>query len=202
MLCLDVELRRRNGNTFGACDLMAEVVRRFSMTSDEAIGQGVDYRDIRNTLKDCPGGSSMGPYLDRLVKHRTLPAISKALSYFRLKLTPHTSDKAENGWLGVTLKDTTGRVVITSYLAGSPLRQLTQVGDEVLALNGVRVQNTSHLQKLIQGALGQTLAMDFIHEGIVQHAEFDVPASPQHGVTLSGKGNERWRSWITTRQDP
>ena len=202
MLCLDVELRRRNGNTFGACDLMAEVVRRFSITSDEAIGQGVDYRDIRNTLKDCPGGSSMGPYLDRLVKHRTLPAISKALSYFRLKLTPHTSDKAENGWLGVTLKDTTGRVVITSYLAGSPLRQLTQVGDELLALNGVRVQNTSHLQKLIQGALGQTLAMDFIHEGIVQHAEFDVPASPQHGVTLIGKGNERWRSWITTRQDP
>ena len=33
MMCLDVELRRRNKDTFGACDLMAELVRRFSIES-------------------------------------------------------------------------------------------------------------------------------------------------------------------------
>ena len=27
-----------------------------------------------------------------------------------------------------------------------------------------------------------------------------LPSSPQHGVSLKGKGNQRWMEWITSRQ--
>lgn len=202
MLCLDVELRRRNNNEFGACDLMAEVVRRFSIASDDAEELGVDYRDIRTTLKACPGGSSMGPFLDRLVKQRALPNITKALSFFRLKLAPLPSNIEHPGWLGINTREAAGRVTITTYHAGSPLRTLSQVGDEILAIDGVRVRSNKHLQQLVAGRMGDQISVELSHEGILTSVEVTIAASPQHGVTLKGNGNERWKGWITTRQDP
>ena len=200
MMCLDAELRRRNNNTFGACDLMAELVRRFSIDAEEAEELGVDYNDIRATLKTCPGGASMGPFLDRLVRQRALPNVQRALSSFRLKLVPHASDKEGKAWLGVNLRESAGRVLITTYHAGSPLRECTQVGDELVAVDGVRIKSSNHLKKLIGGRTGDTVTLEIVHEGILADIEVTLPASPQHGVTLSGKGNAKWRAWITTRQ--
>ncbi|MEG3601391.1 MAG: PDZ domain-containing protein, partial [Candidatus Thermoplasmatota archaeon] len=202
LLCLDVELRRRNDFSFGACDLMAELVRRYAIHSSEAEALGVDYNDIRTTLKSCPGGEAMGPYLDRLVKHRNHPNLQRALSAFRLKLVPHVSDKEGKGWLGVGLKEANGRVVITTYHAGSPLRTLTQVGDELVAVDGVRVKSIAHLKKLVAGRTDDEVVIEVVHEGILGSVTLTLPASPQHGVTLKGKGNERWRDWIKTRQAP
>ena len=201
MMCLDVELRRRNNNTFGACDLMAELVRRFSIESEETDDDpGVDYNDIRTTLKACPGGHSMGPFLDRLVRQRALPNVQRALSSFRLKLAPHANDKEGKAWLGVNLRETAGRVLISSYHAGSPLRECTQVGDELVAVDGVRIKSSAHLKKLIAGRTGDEVSLEIVHEGIVSSVSATLPPSPQHGVTLSGKGNARWKEWITTRQ--
>ena len=201
LMCLDTEMRRRNDHTFGACDLMAELVRKYAIHSDEAEQLGVDYKDIRDTLKTCPGGSSMGPYLDRLVRHRNLPNLQRALSTFRLKLVPHASDKEGKGWLGVGLKEASGRVKITTYHAGSPLRTLSQVGDELLAVDGVRVKSVNHLKKLIAGRTGEEIKFDITHEGILNTVSLVLPPSPQHGVSLKGKGNERWKAWLKTRQD-
>ena len=200
LLCLDSEMRRRNGDTFGACDLMAELVRRYAIHSEEAEHMGVDYNDIRSTLKQCPGGASMGPYLDRLVKHRNLPNVQRALSSFRLKLVPHTSDKEGKGWLGIGLREQSGRITITTYHTGSPLRSLTQVGDELVAVDGVRIKSSAHLTKLIAGRTGDEITVDLTHEGILQSVKFVLPSSPQHGVSLKGKGNQRWMEWITSRQ--
>mgnify|MGYP005720787659 FL=1 len=200
LLCLDTELRRRNNDTFGACDLMAELVRRYAISSDEADELGVDYSDIRKTLKSCLGGSSMGPDLDRLVQQRNHPNVQRALSSFRLKLVPHASDKEGKGWLGVGLKDTAGRVTITTYRSESPLRKITQVGDEMVSVDGVRIKSVAHLKKLIGGRAGDEVMLDITHEGILSTVVVVVPTSPQHGVTLKGKGNERWKAWITTRQ--
>jgi len=202
MMCLDVELRRRNQNAFGACDLMAEMVRKYALESEEAEELGVEYRDIRSTLKTCPGGENMGPFLDKLVKKRALPNVAKALSSFRLKLTPHASDEPGTGWLGINLKEAGGRVIVSSHQAGSPLRLLTHVGDEIVAVDGVRVRSTSHLNKLIAGRAGESINLDLSHEGILKSTEVTIGESLQHGVTLKGKGNDRWRAWITTRQDP
>jgi predicted metalloprotease with PDZ domain len=91
--------------------------------------------------------------------------------------------------------------VVAGYQTGSPWRRFTQVGDEVVALDGVRIRSPNHLSKLVSGRAGQTVNLDVAHEGIVNTVEVEIGTSPQHGVTLSGKGNERWTDWITSRQD-
>ena len=202
MLCLDVELRRRNKNEFGACDLMAKLVQKYALDSEEAEEIGVEYRDIRSTLKTCPGGESMGPFLDKLVKKRALPNVSKALSSFRLSLVPHPTDESGTGWLGVNLKDAGGRTIVTGHQTGSPLRLSTQVGDEVVAVDGVRVRSSKHLAKLIAGRAREEVTLELSHEGILATTKVTVGESLQHGVTLKGRGNERWKAWIKSRQDP
>jgi len=200
MLCLDLELRRRNQNVFGACDLMAKMVRKYALDSEESEELGVEYRDIRSTLKTCPGGENMGPFLDKLVKKRALPNVAKALSSLRLKLVPHASDEPGSGWLGLHLKEDGGHVIVSSHQTGSPLRLSTQVGDEIVAVDGVRVRSTSHLNKLIAGRAGESVTIDLSHEGILTSTAVTIGESRQHGVTLKGKGNDRWRAWIKTRQ--
>ena len=144
----------------------------------------------------------MGPFLDRLVKRRMAPPIEKAMSFFRLKLAPERSAKDHEAWLGIGLKDDGHRTRITTYHQGSPLRHLTQVGDEIVAVDGLRVKSSSHLSKLLLGKVGEPTSLDVVHEGVLASIEVSPGAPPGHGVKLNGKGNEKWRLWIKTRQAP
>jgi len=200
LMCLDVELRRRSKGEFGACNLIAEVCRRFSLGADSPDGVGVDYTTIRDTLKQVPGGKSMGPYLDRLVKHRHAPNILHALKYFRLQLAPDVKDTEEKAWLGISTRDNNGSVQITTYHSDSPMREVSEVGDELLAIDSVRIRSTTHLQRLMKGRVGDTVNLEMTHEGILREIHLKLPSSPRHGVMLKGKGNARWTEWITTRQ--
>ena len=71
--------------------------------------------------------------------------------------------------------------------------------DELVAVDGVRIKSSAHLKKLIAGRTGDEVSLGIVHEGIVSTVSVTLPPSPQHGVTLSGKGNARWKEWITTR---
>lgn len=200
MMCLDTELRRRNGDTYGACNLMADVVADHAMDTDAPRGLGVDYTDLRSALQRAPGGASMGPFLDRLVKHRQPPPVEKAMRFFRLKLTPEHETKPEAAWLGVGLSDNGHRTRITTFHAGSPMRLLAQVGDEIVAVEGLRVASAAHLSKLLQGRTDQPTSLSIVHEGVLRKVTVTPSAPPQHGTKLTGKGNDRWRAWIASRQ--
>ena len=80
------------------------------------------------------------------------------------------------------------------------MRQLTQVGDEILAIDSVRVRSTSHLQNLLKGRIGDSVTLEMTHEGILREITLELPPSPRHGVMLKGKGNARWAEWIMSRQ--
>ena len=200
MMCLDVELLRRSGGTFGACNLMAEVVRRFAIHSDEAVSHGVDYRDVELPSKHAreagawvrswTASSLTEPFLTSRRRCRI-----SASNWYRMQRINRT-----RGGSASTPRERDGRVLISSFHAGSPLRSCTQVGDELLAVDGVRLRNSAHLRKLIS-AVGEAVELELTHEGILTKTTVTIPPSPQHGVTLKGKGNDRWSAWITTRQD-
>ena len=80
------------------------------------------------------------------------------------------------------------------------MRELSEVGDELLAIDSVRIRSTTHLQRLLKGRIGDTVNLEMTHEGILREIHLKLPSSPRHGVMLKGKGNARWTEWITTRQ--
>ena len=201
IMCLDVELQKRSKGTYGACDLMAELCRRYAIEYDSSDQGGIDYKSLRSTLKDVPGGKSLGPYLDRLVHNRKAPNINKAMRFFKLSIDPEKPEDQPKAWLGVGLREQKGKVLITTYHTGSPLRTLSQVGDELIALDGLRIKSTSHLTSLLKGRQNRDVTVHFVHEGTLRSAEVNLPQPPQHGVKLRGKGNTAWTSYLKTRQD-
>jgi len=200
LMCLDAALQKRNKGTFGACDLMAELCKNYALDHSQSNEEGVDYTDIRKALREAPGGSSLGPFLDRLVRQRQVPDIQKALKYFRLKLEPETPKTKGKAWLGVGLREQKGRLLITTHHKGSPLRTMTQAGDELVGFNDLRVKSSQHLSSLLQGKEGTDVKLMICHEGSLREINLELPAAPSHGVKLSGKGNAAWRAYIATRQ--
>jgi len=200
IMCLDVELQKRSKGTYGACDLMAELCRRYALEYDSSDQGGIDYKSLRSTLKEVPGGKSMGPYLDRLVHNREVPDLAKAMRFFRLRIDPEKPEAPSNAWLGVGLREQKGKVVITTYHTGSPLRTISQVGDELIAIDGLRINSSSHLASLLKGRQNTKIEVHFVHEGTLVSAQVNLPHPPQHGIKLTGKGNDAWRSYIKTRQ--
>lgn len=199
-MCLDVELQKRSKGTYGACDLMAELCRRYALEYDSSDQGGIDYKSLRSTLKEVPGGKSMGPYLDRLVHNRKVPDIAKAMRFFRLRIDPEKPEAPSNAWLGVGLREQKGKIVITTYHTGSPLRTISQVGDELIAIDGLRINSSSHLASLLKGRQNTEIEVHFVHEGTLVSAQVKLPHPPQHGIKLAGKGNDAWKSYIKTRQ--
>jgi predicted metalloprotease with PDZ domain len=179
---------------------MAELCNRYALEYDSSNELGIDYKTIRTTLKEVPGGKSLGPYLDRLVQDRKAPDIKKAMKFFRLDIVPQKPDVEPTAWLGVGLRDQKGKVVITTYHSGSPLRTKTQVGDELIAIDKLRIQSLSHLTSVLKGRQNTQALIDFSHEGMMNTAEIEMPSPPQHGIKLAGKGNAAWRAYIMTRQ--
>jgi predicted metalloprotease with PDZ domain len=200
IMCLDVELQKRSKGAYGACEFMAELCNRYALEYDSSNELGIDYKTIRTTLKEVPGGKSLGPYLDRLVQDRKAPDIEKAMKFFRLDIVPQKPDVEPTAWLGVGLRDQKGKVVITTYHSGSPLRTKTQVGDELIAIDKLRIQSLSHLTSVLKGRQNTQALLDFSHEGMMNTAEIEMPSPPQHGIKLAGKGNAAWRAYIMTRQ--
>jgi len=201
IMCLDVELQKRSKGTYGACEFMAELCRRYALEYETGNSAGIDYKSLRKTLQGVPGGKSLGPYLDRLVHNREAPDIHKAMRFFRLSIEPEKSDEEPTGWLGVGLKGQQGKIFITTYHSGSPLRTTTQVGDELIALDGLRIQSLAHLKSVLKGRQNTTSTLHLAHEGVLTKTQVELPEKPQHGIKLKGKGNASWKAYITTRQD-
>ena len=205
IFCLDAELQRRsNGNT-GICDLMVELCKRHAIEYDSAVQLGVNYGDIRKALTSIDGGSRLGTMLDSLMKNRQLPDVEKACKYFSLKLVSDVKKKEqqsvlENAWLGVSTKDSAGKIIVTTHQTGSPVRELLMPGDEIIAINGRRTDSNNKLNSSLKGQNEKMASILYSHEGVIQSADIKMISKIQHKVKLEGNGNQKWRDYIATRQ--
>jgi predicted metalloprotease with PDZ domain len=205
IFCLDAELQRRsNGNT-GICDLMVELCKRHAIEYDSAVQLGVNYGDIRKALTSIDGGSRLGTMLDSLMKNRQLPDVEKACKYYSLKLVSDVKkgdeqNHLENAWLGVSIKDSGGKLIVTTHQAGSPVRELLMPGDEIIAINGRRTDSNKKLNSSLKGQNEKMANIIYSHEGVVKSADVKMINKIQHKVKLEGKGNQKWRDYISTRQ--
>ena len=203
IFCLDAELRKRSNGESGVCELMSLLCKKYAIEYPNVERLGVNYNDIRSTLTSMKGGLRLGKLLDSLVFDRKAPDVKNALRYFSLELVPEKTVKDDDeslGWLGLQLRQSNRQILVSSHQQDSPLRNIIMPGDEILAIDGFRMNDIGVLNKFLKGMANKNSEITYTHEGIIKKCNLVLPKSPQRPVKLEGKGNKKWSKYISTRQ--
>ena len=200
VFCADAEMRRRSKGAAGMDDLLLLLWETHGIDRVEGDDRGIDWRRISAGLRTLPGGSRLSAYLDRLVNTPMPPPLADAASTYGLKLEPSKKRSNEHqGWLGLTFVDE--GLNIRSVAAASPCRAVLRPGDELIAVDGLRVKNAAQLKQLLIGRDSSSVELLFSRHGALDEEKVEVEAIPRHSVRLTGKGNRLWKLMRASRQD-
>ncbi len=203
IFCLDAELRKRSKGESGVCQLMSNLCEKHAIDYPNTTKLGITYKDIRTSLTAMKGGLRLGKMMDELVNQRAAPEVEKALTYFGLELIPEKKpekDNLDSAWLGLQIKENSGQLRVLSHQKGSPLRHMLMPGDEIIAINGFRINTKNMLNKYLKGLADTEFEIIYNHEGIIKSIKILLPPTPQRNVKLEGKGNKKWKQYLSTRQ--
>ena len=189
IFCLDVELRKRSKGEFGMDDVMAKLYHDFKLDSDNP---GITHADIKKVLVNIPGGRRLGTMLDSLVSERKAPDVLSAIQKLGMDMIPDKKNKG--AWVGLNLVNSNGNVKVRTHLSGSPCRELIHTGDEIVAIDGLRVKSSSEISAAVFGNQDVKTKFTIAREGALQDVVITPISNPNHPVTIEGKGNKTWHS--------
>ena len=212
MFALDAELRKRSKGETGVCDLMLALYERHNIHVEDKTMRGVQYNDIRKALTSLKGGRRLGAFLDRITKEAGNLDLNKAFSTFALNYKPSDEPKRKEGtervvwedfaqgWLGVHVRSQGNKLKVTSHMQHSPAREQLQVGDEIIAIDGIRVVNAEQLKTNLKGKVGTSVRVIYARNSVLQNLVLDVSLEPNYPTVTTSDGNRLWKSTIRSRQ--
>jgi predicted metalloprotease with PDZ domain len=120
-------------------------------------GPGYTNADVRSLAREI-GGEGMKGVFDSLVNGTGSIDWERVLAYAGLELV--ASDAAPGVWTGMDFSEYGGRVRITRVIAGSPSYVAgLDIGDEVVAMDGVRITASGLGQRLKDFSPGGTIRL-------------------------------------------
>ena len=202
-MCMDLEMRKRTNGEIGLDDVMVDLWKLHGLHIEGDSGSGgkeprpIIEKDIVSSMNRLSKGRLNG-VVRRLVHGLGAPDMLEWSKGMGRKLEPVESDE-QVGWLGVHLADSPLR--ISKFIAGSPLRNQFQPGDEIIAINGRRTRKSSDLKGALRGKVEQEVKLTISRRGGIM--EFDViPAKdPLHPVIISGNGNKLWKAFSSSKRE-
>jgi len=195
IFCLDVELRRRSKGKYGMDDVMAKLYNEFKLDSKTP---GITHSDIKRTLVNMEGGRRLGVLLDTLVSQRSAPDTTAAMGNLGLKMI--ADKKAKGAWLGLNMANSPGLTKVRTHLTGSPCRTEIYTGDEIVAIDGLRVKSCKEISAAIYGNQDIVTNITIAREGVLHEVEITPITNPQHLTKIEGKGNKIWDAIKASRQ--
>jgi predicted metalloprotease with PDZ domain len=211
-LCLDLEIRRRTGGRRSMDDVLRRLWERFA-----AKGDGFDEGTVQREFEGAVD-LDLGAFFDRCVRGREDPDLAGALAGAGLNLKvgweKHPPEGAAEGfvpgWLGVNTKSDGGRLWVGSALTGGPAEEAgLYAGDEILALDGFRVEERSLNERIHARRAGDRVRLTVFRReqlrdvevtlGTRPHDKFDIapiesPSDEQRAVYKGWLGEEHPRS--------
>jgi len=188
IFCLDVELRKRSKGQFGLDDVMATLYHEHRLNSKNP---GVTHSDIKKALVNTTGGRRLGTMLDELVSNRKAPDVEAAFATLGLELEREKEQKG--AWIGLNLVDSTNKTKVRTHLTGSPCRELIHTGDEIVAIDGLRVNSSKAINAAIYGKQDTPIKITIARQGVLREVDITPISNPEHNVKVKGKGNKLWK---------
>ena len=212
IFALDAELRKRSNGESGVGDLMAELYHKHNINVEQKGDRGIQYRDIRKALTSLRGGRRLGTFLDELTTKKGVLDLDQAFALFGI---PYESSKAkerkdgtekiawkefEQGWLGINLRNQNNKLLVSSHLQGSPVREHLQVGDEVIAINDQRITSSEQLKTALKGNAEEEITILYSRSSIIQEVNVTPINEPKSPTVSACDGNRFWKATTRTLQ--
>ena len=189
VFCLDAELRKRSKGKHGMDDVMATLYHNHKLDSNNP---GIAHSDIKKALVNTPGGRRLGVMLDSLVSERKAPDVISAMKTLGLEMV--ADKKAKGAWIGLNLANNPNCVKVRTHLTGSPCRESIHTGDEIVAIDGLRVKSSSDITASIYANEGVETTFTIAREGVLHEVKITPTANPNHLTIVEGKGNKLWQA--------
>ncbi len=105
-----------------------------------------------------------------------------------------TYNKQKRYLLVINLGKNPNCVKVRSHLTGSPCRDLIHTGDEIVAIDGLRVKSVNEVTAAVYGNQDVETKITIAREGVLQDVLITPIANPLHPVKVEGKGNKLWQA--------
>ncbi|MBI1806384.1 MAG: M61 family metallopeptidase [Ignavibacteria bacterium] len=151
-LVLDLEIRQRTVNKHSLDDVLRAMYKRFPLS-----GPGYTLEDFKSVAEEFVGGS-LQQFFDRYVQGVQSLPWEESLLCAGLQLLP--KDSTVRAWIGLSTSDIGEKTRITRVTAGSPAYIAgLDIGDEVLALDGIRARTSDFNDRIGEMKPGDNLTI-------------------------------------------
>lgn len=142
-LMLDLTIRKNSGNRYSLDDLMRRLWKEFAI-----VGRGYTSEDIQNIASTLAGISLDDFFMDYVYGTQPIEEhLDQLLHYIGFRLYAQESASITESWLGFKTIQKGETTVISAIAPGSPAEDLLSREDELVAINGRKINN--NLEKLI-----------------------------------------------------
>ncbi len=181
-LLLDLEIRRQTGDARSLDDVM-----RLLWNEHGQSGVGFRDRDFA-ALVERATGTSLGAFFDHTVRGREDLDPQALLASIGLELESGYKDDSDGdgpAWSGASFKESGGRPVVSEALSRGPAESSgLYAGDELIALDGFRVNLESLKERIKLKEVGQTVKLTLFRRDELFEVELVLDRAPKDKFTV------------------
>jgi len=171
---LDMEIRKVTGLSRNLDDVMRKTYQGTFLSE----GRGFTDEEFENICVEVSGSESVRRIFRSRVSGRDDVEYEKYLAYAGLKLIPKKEEKGI-GFLGVRIKDESGRAIASTILPLSPAELAgLSAGDEVLGINGTRMDKLRITYYLQTHKPGEVVKLSCSRQGSLLDLEARLNEKP------------------------
>jgi predicted metalloprotease with PDZ domain len=173
-LLLDLEIRSRTGGNKSLDDFMRLLWERFGK-------RNIGFPDDSvQALAEEASGLDLEAFFERHVRGRDDLEVERLLATVGLTVEPDRGDEEElEPWLGITTRDDHGAVVVAAVLEDGPAQAGgLYAGDELVALDGFRIDSVGFKERLTAKKAGVPLRFDLFRRDQLRAVEITPAARP------------------------
>lgn len=170
-LLLDLEIRYRSLNKYSLDDVLRAMYKRFPLR-----GGGYTGEDFQKTSEEMAGGS-LKEFFDKFVRGTAPLPWEEKLAYAGLQIV--AKDSIAKPWIGLVTSDAGEKTRVTRVLTGSPAYNAgLDIGDEVIALEGVRVRTSDLNDRIGERKNGEAVQLTVFRGDRLREFTVTIGLSP------------------------
>ncbi len=194
---MDQEIRQITDNRFGLDELQKRLYQQHNN-----ITKGYSKADVLRLLSEITG-TDMTPFWDQYIEGTQAIDFDDLLAFYGLQMThKEDDDSPKKSWIGASLSLNHDAPVINTVDSGGPawLAGLT-AGDQLVAIDGIRVTSQDIEQRIEQLAIEDVVEIHYFSAGLLKESNLKPIAEPHPEFTIepqekpSRKQQARFKAW-------